>query len=117
MAYLSLFVPAALGADMIRQGIKGAFDDEEDEGNYRGDWKAMDWISHGAQRSGVAGVGELWSSAFFDSPADGNALMPPALEQAGDLIKATVSEEGGLDRELAKALPLQTVLQPWFFGT
>lgn len=115
VAYLSLFVPAALGADMLRQGIKGAFDDEDDERNYRGGWTAMDWLSHGAQRSGVAGVGELWSSAFFDSSTGGNGMVPPALEQASDLAKATVSEEGGLDRELVKALPLQTVLRPWLF--
>ena len=83
--------------------------------NYRGDWDLTDWLSLGAQRSGVAGVGDLWAGTFFDSPSGGNALMPPALEQAGNLVNAAFSEKGGLDRELAKALPLQTVLRPWFF--
>ena len=58
----------------------------------------------------------LAGNSFVEGAGDSAlaARFAAALEQAGDLAKAAVSEEGGLDRELAKALPLQTVLRPWF---
>lgn len=108
---LSLYVPGMIFADMLRDAVKDAFGDQDDD--RRDDWDLGDWSSHALERSGLYGP---YVQQVADSHEDyerfgklpGMSLLGPAAEHAHDIV----TMRGGLDNQLARALPAQNLVRP-----
>ena len=108
---LGMYVPGMIFADMLRDAVKDAFGDQDDD--RRDDWTLGDWTAHGMERSGLYGP---YVQQAADSHEDyarfgklpGMNMFGPAAEHAYDLV----SMRGGLDNQLVRALPGQNLVRP-----
>ena len=108
---LSLYVPGMIFADMLRDAVKDAFGDQDDD--RRDDWTLGDWTDHGIERSGLFGPyvqqlvdGKQDYSQYGKLP--GMSMFGPAAEHAYELV----TMRGGLDNQLARAIPGQNLVRP-----
>ena len=111
MASLGMYVPGMVAADMLRDAVKDAFGDQDDD--RRDDWTAWDWAGHGLERSGLYGP---YVQQLADAKEDyerfgklpGISMFGPAAEHAVDLV----TMRGGLDNQLVRAMPGQNLVEP-----
>ena len=111
IASLGMYIPGMIAADMVRDAVKDAFGDQDDD--RKDNWTVGDWVSHGVDRSGLYGP---YVTLLDDSAEDytkwgkmpGLSMAGPSAEHLVDIL----SMKGGLDTQLARALPGQNLVRP-----
>ncbi len=111
VASLGMYVPGMIAADMLRDAVKDAFGDQDDD--RRDNWTIGDWTWHGMDRSGLYGpyLEQLTQSRedytrFGKMP--GISMFGPAAEHLVDFA----SMKGGIEAQLTRALPGQNLIRP-----
>jgi len=92
---LAMFIPTMITADLMKGLVQGGGSLPP----YMASMNAGDWLMHGYQRAGLAGVGVIGVDAMHDP----SSLGGPAIEQIVDGLR----DEGG--KTLINALPLHAL--------
>jgi len=108
---LGMYIPAVMAAEMLRDAVKDAFGDWDDD--RKDDWTLGDWTSYSLERSGLYGPYiEQKSNAIEDytkwGKMPGLSFAGPTAEHLVDIL----SMKGGMDTQLARALPAQNLIRP-----
>lgn len=111
IAALTLYVPGMIGADMIRDAVKDAFGDQDDD--HKDEWGMGEWVAHATERSGLYGPYLQQADAAYEDSAywgkpPGLSMAGPAAEHLYDIL----TMRGGLDAQLERALPGQNLVRP-----
>lgn len=93
---LALFVPTMIGADIMKGLIQGAGSLPP----YMAGMNAGDWLMHGVQRAGLAGIGVIGTEAG----SDWASLGGPAFEQIIDAAR-----DGFGSKTALKAMPVNSL--------
>jgi hypothetical protein len=115
LAFLILaYIPVLLFAEVIREAIKMAFSDNEDEdGNkswtppYRSNWTFGDYIGYAAGKAGLYGPSEIPIDAI---KATVNSGMSKGIASAGGVLTSDIWK---YDRYGKLPLPLQDATSNW----
>ena len=112
---LSLWIPAMIGADFLRELVQYGADGNPRKRN----WGTMDYISHGAQRSGLYGITQMGGDALNDIKFGGigvESFLGPTAGQLGKIPKLFSMDDNKQWDRFSNFLPAQNVYKHWNLG-
>ncbi len=106
MAGLGMYIPGMIFADMLRDAVKDAFGDQDDD--RKDEWTLSDWMGHATERAGLFGpflqqINDSLESPEFGKPI-GLSMAGPSIEH---LYGVLAGQEDALD-----FIPGQNLIQP-----
>lgn len=108
MLHLAAFIPAAAGANTLRWGLQGMFDDDEE--NYRATWTSADYIGEAVQRAGLLGIGQFGVDAYEHGPL---GLSGPSIEHLSTVPDLLIGDDREQWEAFTRSLPAGSLWKSW----